>query len=140
MAHALEILRGEGRRVTRQRQLVMEVLEQSREHLDAETVYAKAKARNPRISLPTVYRALALLKELGLADGQRLGQDHAHFEAVRRSPHHHFTCLGCGRVVEFDAPEMNRLTRRLAKCEAMKITGIQLHLQGYCRDCQRSGG
>lgn len=135
----METLRGEGRRVTRQRRLVMEVLEQSRDHLDAETVYARAKARDTRISLATVYRALAVLKGMGLADGHSLGEDHAHFEAGRKSPHHHFTCLGCGKVFEFDAPEVNRMSRRLADQAGLRVTEAQVLLKGYCRDCQKRG-
>jgi len=41
---------------------VLEILEESQEHLDAEAIYGQAKARNPNISLATVYRTLALLK------------------------------------------------------------------------------
>lgn len=140
MAYAVEILRDEGRRITRQRRLVMEVLEQNRGHLDAAMVYAKARARDARISLPTVYRSLALLKQIGLADGLSLGEDHAHFEAVRKSPHHHFACLRCGRVVEFDAPELNGLMRRLAARDRLKITDARVLLQGYCHTCRHGGG
>ena len=99
-----ETLHTSGRRLTRQRRLVLRVLEESREHLDAERLYDLATSLDPNISLATVYRTLAILKEMGLVEEHRLGEGHAHFEATRSTPHYHFTCTACGRVNEFDVP------------------------------------
>jgi Fe2+ or Zn2+ uptake regulation protein len=122
--------------MTRQRRLVLEVLEESEEHLDAEALYDRAKARDPNISLPTVYRTLTLLKEIGLVEEHQLGEDHAHFEAVREVPHYHFTCRECGRVIEFDAPQVVQLARELSEQEELQITDVHLLLSGYCGQCQ----
>ena len=65
----IEALHTSGRRLTRQRRLVMQVLQDNPGHLDVERVYALAKARDPNISLPTVYRTLAVLKEMGFVEG-----------------------------------------------------------------------
>jgi Fur family ferric uptake transcriptional regulator len=61
-------IRRRGLKLTRQRQLILAVLQSSRGHLDAEMVCAKAKEQDPRIGIATVYRTLALLKQLGLAE------------------------------------------------------------------------
>ncbi|HID89202.1 MAG TPA: transcriptional repressor [Anaerolineae bacterium] len=129
-------LRAIGRRLTRQRRLVMEVLEEAEEHLDAEAIHDRAKARDPNISLATVYRTLALLKEVGLVEEHRLGEDHAHYEAVRGVPHYHFTCLECGRVIEFDAPEVDQVVQALSRREGLQIADVHLFLTGYCRQCR----
>ena len=133
-------LHATGRRLTRQRRLVMEVLEEADEHLDAETIHDRAKARDPNISLATVYRTLALLKEMGLVEEHRLGEDHAHYEAVQDVPHYHFTCLGCGRVIEFDAPQVVQVVQSLSKRENLRITDVHLFLTGYCERCQKEQG
>ena len=125
-----------GHRLTRQRWTVLEVLEESREHLDAETLYDRAKARDPNISLATVYRTLALLRETGLVTEHRLGEDHAHFEAVQETPHYHFTCQECGDVVEFDAPEVSQVVDKLNEREGLKVTTAHLFLTGYCPNCK----
>lgn len=130
-----QALRAGDRRYTRQRQLVMEVLEGSQAHLDVEAVYALAKKRDPHISLPTVYRALAVLKEAGLVQDHRLGEDHAHFEAAQ-ARHYHFTCLACGRVVEFDAPQVRQMVRELSQREGLRITDVHVFLSGYCAQCR----
>ncbi len=61
----IETLHTSGRRLTRQRRLVLEVLENSQEHLDAESLHDRAKTVLPNISLATVYRTLQILKEMG---------------------------------------------------------------------------
>ncbi len=138
--HLAESLHDSGRRLTRQRRLVMEVLQDNPGHLEVEKVYALAKARDPNISLPTVYRALAVLKEMGLVQDHTLGEGHAHFETVPETPHYHFTCLECGRVVEFDAPQIVRLVHTLSEREGLQVTDVHLLLSGYCARCRAGGG
>lgn len=135
-----EALQAGGYRLTRQRRVVMEVLEQSHEHLDAEAVHHQAQARDPQISLATVYRTLALLKQVGLVEEHRLGEEHAHFEAAPETPHYHFTCLRCGRVIEFDAPQVTEAARELARQEGVQITDCHLFLSGYCAQCRSQEG
>jgi Fe2+ or Zn2+ uptake regulation protein len=132
-------LRDSGKRLTRQRQLVLEVLTESEQHLDAEGVHDQAKARDPNISLATVYRTLSLLKEVGLVEEHRLGEDHAHFEAVPEEPHYHFTCVRCGCVIEFDAPQVTQVVRRLSEEEGLQINQVHLLLRGICDRCQSEG-
>ncbi|MBN1180107.1 MAG: transcriptional repressor [Anaerolineae bacterium] len=132
----VSMLRASDLRVTRQRQLVWEVLQQSHEHLDAEAVHTCAKARDPNISLATVYRTLATLKEVGLVEEHRLGEEHAHFEIVPQTPHYHFTCQACGCIIEFDAPQVMQAVRELSKREDLLIQHVHLFLNGLCSQCQ----
>jgi len=138
--HLTKALHASGRRLTRQRRLVMEVLEESRGHLDAETIHDLVKARDPRISLATVYRTLAVLKEMRLVEEHRLGEEHGHYEAVREGPHYHFTCLSCGKVIEFDAPLVTQVEQELSEREGVRVIGAHLHLSGYCAQCQTEAG
>lgn len=126
-----------GRRLTTQRRLILEVLEGSEGHLDAEALHDLVKARDPSVSLATVYRTLAVLKEMGRVEGHSLGEDHSHYEAVRDEPHYHFACLGCGKVIEFDAPEVSWVIQKLGEQEGVQITEAHLSLSGYCARCQK---
>jgi Fe2+ or Zn2+ uptake regulation protein len=132
-----ESLHTSGRRVTRQRRLVMQVLQENPGHLEVEAVYSLAKARNPKISLATVYRTLAVLKEIGLVKDHALGESHAHFEAAPEKPHYHFTCQKCGRVIEFDAPQVKQVIHTLSKREKVQVTDAHLFLSGYCAQCRK---
>jgi Fe2+ or Zn2+ uptake regulation protein len=139
--HLRHEFRAAGRRLTSQRRLVLEVLEESDEHLDAEALYDRAKSRDPDISLGTVYRALAVLKEMGLVEEHRLGEEHGHFEVVKDKPHYHFICLNCGKVIEFDTPLVARIEREVSEREGVCITSAHLRLNGHCARCQgRAGG
>lgn len=137
--HLLTSIRANGLRMTRQRQLILKVLQESQEHLDADALHDRLKAADPRIGLATVYRTLALLKEFGLAEEHRLGEEHGHFEAVPEKPHYHFACQGCGRVIEFDAARVMSFVQSLAKQEGVHVTEVQLFLRGYCAECEGAG-
>jgi Fe2+ or Zn2+ uptake regulation protein len=128
-----------GRRLTAQRRLILEVLEESAGHLDVEALHDRVKARDPSVSLATVYRTLAVLKEMGRVEEHSLGENHGHYEAVRDGPHYHFACLGCGKVIEFDAPEVARVIRKLGEQEGVQVTEAHLSLSGYCAKCQKRG-
>jgi Fe2+ or Zn2+ uptake regulation protein len=135
-----EAIHSRGRRLTRQRQLVLEILKESREHLDAETVHARARKRDARIGIATVYRTLAFLKEIGLVDEHQFGQDHGHFEAVQTDrQHYHFTCLKCGRIVEFQLPQVMTLARKLCERQGLQVVEVDLHFSGYCAGCRPAG-
>jgi len=133
-----ETFHAAGRRLTSQRRLILRVLEESDGHLDVETVHRRAKRQNAEISLATVYRALAVLKEIGLVREHRLGEEHAHYEAANDHPHYHFTCLGCGQVIEFDTPLIDRVIQSVHERHRAQILDVHLHLSGYCEQCQRS--
>lgn len=136
---SIDTIRSQGRRLTRQRQLVLNILKESREHLDAETIYQLAKARDVHISLPTVYRTLALLKETGLVQEHTLGEDHRHFETPPDIPHYHFTCQQCGRVIEFEAPQLSEVVQMLCQSQGLQVTSVHLLLSGKCDQCKEIG-
>jgi Fe2+ or Zn2+ uptake regulation protein len=138
--HLRDALRAAGRRLTSQRRLILEVLEESDEHLDAEALYEQVRVRDPDVSLATIYRTLAVFKEVGLVEEHRLGEEHGHYETVLDEPHYHFTCLGCGEVIEFDAPLVIRIEQELSEREGVRVTSTHLHMSGYCARCQSGSG
>ncbi len=135
-ANILKTFHSSGYRLTHQRQLVLQVLSHSSGHLDAETVYLKAKAVDPRISMATVYRSLAFFKELGIVAEHPLGENHGHFEPAYPNPHYHFTCLSCGEVIEFPAPQVMEIAEALSRERELVIRDMHLHFSGFCAHCQ----
>jgi Fe2+ or Zn2+ uptake regulation protein len=131
-----DALRAAGRRLTPQRRLILQVLEENDGHLDADALYDRVRAHDPAVSLATVYRTLAVLREIGLVEEHRLGQDHGHYEAVRKEPHYHFTCLHCGKVIEFDTPLVAQVEQTLCEQEGVRVTSTYLHVSGYCPQCR----
>src|SRR5437764_7485389 len=93
---ARDALRSEGRRMTQQRDVLLDVIETAGAHLDADGLYQLARQRDNRISLSTVYRTLALLKQHNLVDELHLSEEHHHYEAKSARQHYHLLCTECG--------------------------------------------
>ena len=125
-----------GRPVTSQRSLLLELIKQAKGHLDADELYRRAKEKEPRISLATVYRNLKLFKEVGLVAESDLGETHSHYEIKGNIEHHHMVCLGCGRIVEFDSPLITKAVEKIRREKGFEITSVRLKLEGYCRKCK----
>jgi len=141
VARAEAMLREQGKRITPQRRLLLRIIEESHEHLNAEQIYLRAKREDPRLSLSTVYRTLAVLKEAGLVEQRYFARDHQreYFESPRTPEHYHFTCIGCGRVIEFETPRMQQLKLELQENQAVQVTHACVCLEGYCADCLAQG-
>jgi len=127
-----------GRRATHKRALLLDLLRRIPGHPDAETLFIEAKKLDPRISLATVYRTLALLKKTGVIEEHLLGESHAHFEAVSPTPHFHFTCLKCGRVIEFRTALLDRLISELKQKNRVELQEIQIDARGLCARCREA--
>lgn len=125
-----------GKRSTAQRRLLLELIEQARGHVDAGELYLRAREIESTISLSTVYRNLKLFKELGLVEERHFAEDHHHYEPKAKVEHCHFLCLGCGRVVEFVSPLVDRLKREAGGEHGFNVTDAEVNMSGYCSDCQ----
>jgi len=126
-----------GMRVTKQRALILEIIRRGRGHLDADEVYRRAREKQPRLSLSTVYRNLQLLKKLGLVEEVHFDEAHHHYEVKPSSEHHHLVCLGCGKVFEFHYPLTRYVERKVPEAQDFEITGTEVRMTGYCPKCRQ---
>ena len=130
-------LNGVGMRVTHQRALIMEIIRKGRGHLDADEIYRRAREKETRLSLSTVYRTLQMLKKLGLVEELHFDEDRHHYEVKPSAEHHHLVCLGCGRVIEFYYPLSRYLRKRVPEAKDFDITETEIRMTGYCAKCRR---
>lgn len=124
-----------GLRMTNQRASILEIIRQG--HLDADEVYRRARDKQPRLSLSTVYRTLRRLKELGLVDELHFDEAHHHYEVKPPAEHHHLVCLGCGKIVEFESKLSQRIKQGIARKQGFEVTGVEVHMTGYCSKCRQ---
>src|SRR3954469_16643179 len=135
----LESIRGslkdKGVRLTRQRQILLELIDQSGEHLDAEKLFQMAQEKDPKLNRVTVYRTLKLLKEGGLVDELDLmhqaGERHF-YETRRKQEHAHVICLACGKVEEFFGEPLQRLRKQIETHFGFEIVLARTEVGGYC--------
>jgi len=140
---ALETIKGslkeKGVRLTRQRELLLELIDRSGEHLDAERLFQMAKEKNPKLNRVTVYRTLKLLKQGGLVDELDLmhyGGDQHYYETRMKQEHAHVICLRCGKVEEFFGEPLQRLRRQIESHFGFHILLARTEVGGYCSHCQ----
>jgi Fe2+ or Zn2+ uptake regulation protein len=125
-------------RFTHQRALIMEIIRQGRGHLDADEIYRRAREKETRLSLSTVYRTLQMLKKLGLVEELHFDEEHHHYEVKPSVEHHHLVCLGCGRIIEFHYPLSRYLRKKVPEAKDFDITETEIRMTGYCAKCRRS--
>jgi len=123
-----------GLRVTSQRALILEIIR--RGHLDADEIYRQAQAKQPRLSLSTVYRTLRMFKKLGLVEELHFDETHHHYEIKPPSEHQHLVCLGCGKIMEFEYPLSPKMKRDIAREKSFEVTDVEIRMTGYCSKCR----
>ena len=132
-----KVLNVAGTRVTSQRALILEIIRQGQGHLDADEIYRRARGRQPRLSLSTVYRTLQALKKLGLVEELHFDDTHHHYEAKPSTEHHHLVCLGCGKVIEFQYPLSRYVKRNVTEAKDFDIVDTEVRITGYCPRCRQ---
>src|SRR5579871_6112364 len=132
-------LKQQGVRLTRQRQILLELIDKSGEHLDAEALYQLAKKKDPKLNRVTVYRTLKLLKAGGLVDELDLmhhAGDQHYYETRLKQEHAHVVCLRCGRVEEFFGQPLRQLRDEIQRDLGFEILLARTEVGGYCSHCQ----
>ncbi len=132
-------LKERGFRLTRQRQILLELIDRTGAHLDAEQLYKLAKERDPKINRVTVYRTLKMLKTGGLVDELDLmhrGGDQHYYETRSKQEHAHVICLRCGKVEEFFGEPLARLRRQVETHLGFQVLLARTEVGGYCAHCQ----
>jgi len=119
-----------GLRMTGQRRIIAQVLEESADHPDVEELYARASARDAGISIATVYRTVKLFEEAGILDRLEFGDGRARYEDAERDHHDHLIDLATGAVIEFVDPEIEALQERIAAKLGYELRGHRLELYG----------
>lgn len=135
-----EALTKRGVRLTRQRKILLEVMDSAERHLDAGAILDRAQKLDPRVHRVTVYRTIDLLKRNGLIDELDLlhlrgGQHFYESHGVR--DHIHVACLKCGTVREVESELYEKLKKEIEKDCGIKITTARTEVGGYCDKCRK---
>ena len=119
-----------GLRLTEQRRTIAAVLEDARDHPDAEELYARVSKLDASVSLATVYRTVKLFEDNGILEKQQFMDGRARYEIAGRDHHDHLIDLDSGKVIEFVEPEIEKLQEKIAAKLGYRITGHKLELYG----------
>ncbi len=132
-------LKERGVRLTRQRRILLDLIDTSGAHLDAEQLYQLAREKDPRLNRVTVYRTLKMLKHGGLVDELDLmhhAGDQHYYETRLKQEHAHVVCLRCGRVEEYFGEPLRHLREEIQRDLGFQILLARTEVGGYCSHCQ----
>ena len=119
-----------GLRMTSQRKIIAQVLENAADHPDVEELYKRASKIDPTISIATVYRTVKLFDEAGILDKLEFGDGRARYEDAEREHHDHLIDINSGRVIEFMDSDIEKLQEKIAQKLGYKLMGHKLELYG----------
>lgn len=136
MEQMLAKLRSRDFRITPQRLAVLRILSSSSDHPSAEQIYEKVKTEFPTTSLATIYKTIALLKELdevlelGFPDGSN------RYDGAKPFSHPHVICTKCKKIMDPELASLDEVRDEISKRTGYRIAYHRLDFFGLCQECQ----
>ncbi|UYG16186.1 transcriptional repressor [Brachybacterium huguangmaarense] len=122
-------------RTTRQRTAILAALGHESDFRSAQQLHEQMRASGESVGLATVYRNLQSLAESGQVDVLVTDEGESIYRQCEDDTHHHhLVCRVCGRTVEFQAPEMEEWTRRIASQHGFADVHHTMEIFGLCPD------
>jgi Fur family transcriptional regulator, ferric uptake regulator len=132
-------LRAQGHRSTRPRRAVWRVLDEAGEHLTVEQIDERVRDAGDAVDLASIYRALALFAELGIARETRLGgEEAARWEPAHPDEHFHLVCTECGDVDHHVGSLVAQIHHHLDEGHGFEVQDVELVVSGRCARCRRA--
>lgn len=121
-----------------QRDTILRIFINTREHLSTEDLHRLVRQYDPAIGYTTVYRTLKLFVQCGLATVVEFHDGIARYEhGLNRRTHHHMVCTVCGDSVEFFAPEIDEVEKRIGREFHFATARHTFQIYGTCQACQQ---
>jgi len=122
-------------KMTSQRELVLEYVNNNHAHPTADEIYKHLKKKLPRISKKTVYNNLKVLSEAGMIrEISTMGVKR--YEPVMK-PHHHLICQVCDWIYDIQEEKLTKLAIKFAESlEDFEVSSTTTHFYGLCKDCK----
>ena len=137
-SETIDALRESGHKMTPQRMMILTTLRHADGHLTAADIYDRIKQDYPYVDISTVYRTLAVLKEMRLISETHMGANDAAFEWVATERHHHLICRQCEHVSELDHRYLENLGAQIRDDVGFRADLDHFAIFGLCRVCQKA--
>lgn len=123
---------------TAQRETILKEFLALERHVSVQELAEAIRRKHKDLGHATVFRALKLFSDAGLARVVDLGDGLLRYEHGFEHGHHdHLICRSCGRTEEFCSPDIERLQDEIGQKHGFMLTGHRLDLYGTCRDCAK---
>ena len=133
-----ELLKKNGYKYTIQREVILEILYKSDEHLTPESLHQLIKEQYPELKtgIATVYRTLSLLEESDMVTSLSFGAQGKKYELGAKEHHDHMICTECGTITEFLDKEIEERQHKIAEELGFKMLDHSMQIYGICKKCQ----
>ncbi|MER3414769.1 MAG: transcriptional repressor [Gemmataceae bacterium] len=122
-------------RFTKPQQEMIRLIFSRHQHFDAEHLCSELERARVRISRATVYRTLRKLVEAGLLRQLQFGPRIVYEHDYGYPRHDHLVCQDCGKVIEFQSGELDRVREQVCQTHQFQPTYYSLVIRGTCADC-----
>jgi Fur family ferric uptake transcriptional regulator len=121
-----------GLKHTRQRDLILDAFFAAGSHVSADDLLRRVQGDAP-VGAATVYRALKLFAEAGVAMERHFHDGQTLYEPVLSEEHHdHLICTTCGKIFEFEDPVIEEQQRRVAAAHGLVLHSHRHEIYGTC--------
>ena len=133
-----QLLKVNGLKFTIQREVILEMLYNSDEHLTPEALHRLIQEKYPDLNtgIATVYRTLSLLEDSAMVTSLSFGAQGKKYELGAKDHHDHIICTGCGRICEFVDEEIELKQKKIAESLGFLMQEHSMQIYGICQTCQ----
>ena len=134
-----EHLKKQGKRLTRQRRIIVEQVFSHHDHFDADELMSHLRELIARreVSRPTVYRTLGELVEAGLLRKMTLAGRGVYEHDYGYPRHDHLYCQVCNRLIEFHSAALEAIRDKVGREYDFEVTGHRMFVTGICSQCRQ---
>lgn len=132
------LLKKNSLKFTIQREVILETLYNSDEHLTPESLHNLIQNKFPDLNtgIATVYRTLSLLEESDMVTSLSFGAHGKKYELGAKHHHDHFICTICGSITEFVDEQIEERQHKIADDLGFKMQDHSMQIYGICKNCQ----
>jgi Fur family transcriptional regulator, ferric uptake regulator len=132
-----ERLRASGRRMTSQRQRVLDAVEALAHATPEDVVSAVGSDGGSPLAPSTVYRALEALEELGVVSHTHLDHRAPSYHLAEHADHVHLVCRDCGRVEQCSPELANAFVGNVLRVNGFVADVTHMAIHGRCSSCAK---
>ena len=132
-----EYLKSNGMLCSEKLEQILDIFLKTQKHPTINDIYDLVRKKHPQIGIATVYRAMKVICDAGLARETDFGGSIRRFEHKYKHRHHdHLVCLECGRIIEVISPAIEKMQENLAKKHRFKAIRHRMEIFGLCKTCK----
>jgi len=122
---------------TIQREVILETLYNSDEHLTPEALHRLIQDKFPELKtgIATVYRTLSLLEDSNMVTSLSFGAQGKKYELGAKEHHDHLICTKCGSITEFVDEDIEVRQHAIADELGFKMKDHSMQIYGLCKNC-----